>query len=83
MSNFNKFARQADEYAKRVFEEYQTAEAEYKAAEETYKANRRPEHGAWRTDSLTIAKYARIEAVYQEKKTIYENVCREMRDYKK
>lgn len=82
MSDFNKYARQADEYAKGVFSEYATIEAKYKAAEEKYKANHRPEYGAWLTDSATIAKYARIEADYQESKTEYEKLRREMRDYK-
>lgn len=82
MSRFNEYARKADAYAKAVFEEYATVEAKYKAAEEKYKANHRPEYGAWHADSATIAKYARIEADYQESKTEYEKLRREMRDYK-
>lgn len=82
MSDFNRYARQADEYAKGVFNEYATVEAKYKAAEEKYKANHRPEYGAWHADSATIAKYARIEADYQESKTEYENLRREMQYYK-
>lgn len=82
MSRFNEYARKADAYAKAVFEEYATVEAKYKAAEEKYKANHRPEYGAWHADSATIAKYARIEADYQESKTEYENLRREMQWHK-
>ena len=80
MSQFNKFAQQVNDVAQGAFEQIQAAEKAYKDAESKYNANKRPARGAWNADAATMAKVARIEADYHEKKDAYDKLRRNLPD---
>ena len=78
MSKFNEYARRVDEYAKGVFKEYTDAEAKLKSAENKCKEYPRKNGLGYGY----TAKAVRYEAEYAEARAEYENLRRDMRDYK-
>lgn len=73
MSKYNIYAQQLNAIAKENFENYAKAKAEHDAALHHYNYNRRP---SGISDGVTIARAARAEADYAEKKDAYNRVCK-------
>lgn len=71
MSKYNSYAARMNDLAKENFSAFLKAKAELEAAERHYKDNQRP-RGIWNADAEKIARVARAEADYAEKKAAYE-----------